>query len=85
MKEHAEQCVETYFELTAKLMSQLKQAGTPCIDAHQLKKEDCDVVNKLAPFWTQIVFKCSYLESSVRSAKLISLQNARNSVTLASD
>ena len=48
MKGHAEQCVERYCDLTKKPVSQLKQSGMPCIDDHQMKKDDFEVVGDLA-------------------------------------
>ena len=55
-----------------KSVSQLKQSVTPCIDDHQLKKEDFDVVGELASVSAQIVFKCLYLARTSRPVKLMS-------------
>ena len=61
MKGRAEQCVERYCELAQTPMSQLKQAATFCIEDHQSKEKDVDIVGELASVCAQIVRKCFYL------------------------
>ena len=47
MKGHAEQCVQRHCEMVKKSVSHPKQVETQCIDDHQLKKNDFEVVGEL--------------------------------------
>ena len=64
VKGHAEHCVERHGELANKCVSQLKQAATPCIDDHHLKKEGVEVVGALTSVRAQIVLSRLYQAST---------------------
>ena len=61
MEGHARKCVERYCELANKKMEQPWKVSHPCLDAHQIKKEE--LVNKgaLPEVCSHIVSKCLYL------------------------
>ena len=40
MKGHAQKCVEKYFELMNKKTEQLYKVSSPCLNFHQLQKEE---------------------------------------------
>ena len=58
---HAKKCVERYCELANKTTQQLYKVATPCMDDHQLKKEENESVGELSTVCSQIVLKCLYL------------------------
>ena len=55
MKGQSKQCLEQFCELAEKSVSQLKQAETPCINGHQLEKDDVEVVGELPLACAEIV------------------------------
>ena len=57
MAGHAHRCVERYCELANKNIEQLYKVSTPCIDNHQLKKEELETEGELSNFCSQIVIK----------------------------
>ena len=61
MEGHAIQCVERYCELANRTPASLKPTETPCIDDHQIKPEDFEVVGELASICARVVLKCLYL------------------------
>ena len=61
MKGHAKHCVVRHCELAPKKVSQLKQAATLCIDDHQSKSADSDIVGELATVCAHIVIRCLYI------------------------
>ena len=61
---------ERYCEFARKLVSQLEQAALPCIDDHQLKKEDFDVVRVFTSACAQKGLQCLELARIGRSDKL---------------
>ena len=79
-----------YCELANEKTEQLYKVSTPCIDDHNLKKEDLETVGKLSEVCSQIVLKCSYLARIGRpdiqwsSNKLPrAVSNGREHVTIA--
>ena len=44
MEGHSKKCVERYCELANKTMKQLYKVATPCIDEHQFREEDLDLL-----------------------------------------
>ena len=67
MTGRADLCVERLCESAPKPASQLQQAETLCIDDHQLKKEDFDVVVEHASVCAQIVQTCLCIASGGRA------------------
>ena len=61
MEGHAKKCVERHCELANKTTQQLHKVSTPCIDAHQFKKEELKSVGELSEVCSQNVLKCLYL------------------------
>ena len=55
--------LKRYCELAKKSVSKLEQAGTPCSDDHELKKNVFEVVGELALVCAQIVLTCLYFAS----------------------
>ena len=44
MEGHAKKCVERYCELANKTTQQLYKVTTPCLDDHQFKEEELDLL-----------------------------------------
>ena len=59
---HAQKtCVERYCEVANKKTKQLYKVSSPCLDDHQIKKEELESVGEFSKVCTQIVLKCLYL------------------------
>ena len=57
MEGHAKKCVERHCELPNKKTEQLYKISNPCLDDHQIKKEEFESVGELSQVISQIVFK----------------------------
>ena len=58
---HARKRVERYCELANKKVEQLFTVSHPCLDDHQVSKEELKSVGDLSEVCSQIVLKCWYL------------------------
>ena len=65
MKGHAEKSVERYCELAHKSVEQLSEVCTPCMDDHQLTKDDFEIVRELADVCPQLGTNVFTLHESV--------------------
>ena len=61
MEAHARKCVERYCELANKKMEQLYKVSSPCLDDHQIKKEELENKGELSEVCAHNVLKCLYL------------------------
>ena len=64
---HAKKCVKRYCEFSIQATQQFYKVATPCMDDHQLKKEEMGFVGELSIVLSQIVLKCMYLARIGRS------------------
>ena len=55
MKGHARKCVERYCELANKKTEQLFKVSHPCLDDHQIKKEEMEKKGELSEVCSYIV------------------------------
>ena len=60
-------CVERYCELAKKKnqQEQLYKVSSPCLDDHQIKKEELESVGELSQVCSQIVLKCLCVQSTI--------------------
>ena len=61
MEGHARKCVERYFELANKKTEQLYKVSHPCLNDHQMKKEELENNGELSEVCSHVVSKCLYL------------------------
>ena len=61
MEGHARKCVERYCELANKKAEQLFRVSSPCLDDHQMKKEELENKGELSEVCSRISLKCFYL------------------------
>ena len=61
MEGHARKCVERYCELANKKTEQLYKVSSPCLDDHQMKKEELENKGELPEVCSHIVLRCLYL------------------------
>ena len=52
---HARKCVERYFELANKKTEQFHKVSSPCLDDHQIKKEDSENTGELSQVCSHIL------------------------------
>ena len=81
MKGHAQQCVERCCELAHKTVDQLQNVSTPCLDDHQIKPKDLEIVGELSEVCSQIVSKCLYFTRLGRPDLLWTVRYLGRSVT----
>ena len=55
MEGHAQKCVNRYYELARNTVDQLQKVSTPCLDYHQEKSEELEIVGVVRETWSQIV------------------------------
>ena len=58
MEGHAKKCAERYCELANKKTEQWFTVSTPCLDDHNVKKEELETVGELPDVCSRIVLKC---------------------------
>ena len=80
MEGHAEICVERFCQLAKKDMSTLQQVATPCIDDHQIPREDYETTGEFSAVCVQIVLKYLYLARIGRPDLLWSVSTLARSV-----
>ena len=80
MEGHAPTCVERYCELTNKKVEQLYKVSSPCLDDHQFKQEELELVGELSEVCSHIVLKCLYLARISRPDILWSVNTLARSV-----
>ena len=68
--------VEMYCELTNKKTEQLYTVSTPCLDDHNWKKDNLEVVGEMPNMCSQFVFKCMSKTTRMRRT------NSRRSISL---
>ena len=76
MEGHARKCVERYCELANKKTKQLYKVSHPCLDDHQIKKEELNNKGELLEVCSYIVLKCLYLARIGRPDILWSVNKA---------
>ena len=81
MEGHAKQCVERYCEMANRTTQEIYKVATPCIDDHQLKKEEMRSVGELSNVCSQIDLKCLYLARIGRPDILWSVNKLARAVT----
>ena len=81
MESNAKKCVERYCELANKTTQQLYKVATPCIDDHQIKKEEMGSVGELSKLCSQIVVKYLYLARIGRPDFLWSVNKLARAIT----
>ena len=81
MEAHARKCVERYCELANKKMEQLYKVSSPCLDDHQIKKEELENKGELSEVCAHNVLKCLYLARIGRPDILWSVNKLARSVT----
>ena len=81
MEGHARKCVERYCELANKKTEQLVKVSHPCLDDHQIKKEELENKGELSEVCSHIVLKCLYLARIGRPDILWSVNKLARSVT----
>ena len=74
-------CVERYCELANKKTEQLFKVSNPCLDDHQIKKEELEHRGEMSEVCSHIVLKCLYLARIDRADILWSVNNLARSVT----
>ena len=74
MEGHARKCMERYCELANKKTEQLYKVFSPCLDDHQIKKEELENKGALSEVCSNIVLKCLYLARIGRLDILWSVQ-----------
>ena len=77
----AQKCVERYCELANKETEQLYKLSTPCLDDHNIKKEELETVGELSHVSSQIVLMCLYLARIGRPDTLWSVNKVARAVT----
>ena len=80
MEGHAQKCVEGYCELANKKVEQLYKVSNPCLDDHQIKKEELESVGELSEVCSQMVLTCLYLARIGRPDILWSVNKLARSV-----
>ena len=65
-EEHERKCVERHCALANENIEQFYKVSTPCIDDHQLKKEEWDTVEELSEVCSQVALRFLYLARSGR-------------------
>ena len=78
---HARNCEERYCELANKKTEQLQKVSHPCLDYHQIKKEELENKGELSEVCSHIVLKCLYLVRIGRPDILWSVNKLARSVT----
>ena len=58
---HAKKCVEQYCEVANMKTEQLCKGSTPCLDDHNLKKEELETVGEWSKVCSQIVLKNEFM------------------------
>ena len=74
-------CVERCCELANKTTQQLYKRTTPCMDDHQFKEEENELVRELSTVCSRIVLKCLYLARIGRPDILWSVNKFARAVT----
>ena len=80
MEGHARQCVEQYCVLANKKVEHLLNVSSPCMDEHQFKKEDLELVGELFNVCSNIVLECLYHARIGRSDILWSVNKRAQTV-----
>ena len=80
-KEMLEKCMERYCELANKKTEQLHAVSHPCLDDHQIKKEELENKSALSEVCSHIVLKWFYLARIGRPDILWSVNKLARSVT----
>ena len=78
---HARNWVEPYCELANKKTEQLHKVSSPCLDDHQIKKEELENKSELSQVCFHVVLKCLYLARTGRPDILRSVTKLARSVT----
>ena len=81
MEEHAKKCVKWYCELANKNIEQVHKVSTRCIDDHQFKKEELEMVREFPKVCSPIALKRFYLERIGRPDILCSVNILARAVT----
>ena len=81
MEGHARKCVERYCELANKKVEQLYKVSSLCLDDHQFKQEELELVGELSKVYSQMVWKCLYLARIGRPDILWSVYKLARPVT----
>ena len=81
MEGHARKCVEWYCELANTKTEQLYKVSSPCLDDHQIRKEELENKCELSEVCFLIVLKCLYLARIGRPDILWSVKKLARSVT----
>ena len=81
MEGHARKCVERYCELANKKTEQFFKVSSPCLDDHQIKKEELEHKGELSEVCFHIVLKCLYLARIGRPDILWSVNKLARSIT----
>ena len=74
-------CVEKCCELEDKKTEQLYTVSTPCLDDHNIKKEEFETVGELSDVFSQVVLKCLYLAPIGRTDILWAVNKLARAVT----
>ena len=85
MEGHARKCVEQYCVSANKKTEQLFKVSHPCLDVHQIKKEELENKGDLSEVCPHIVFKCLYLARIGRPDILWSVNTQACDRTFTSD
>ena len=80
-KDMLEKCVERYCELANKKTEQQYEVSHPCLDDHQIKKEELENKGDLSEVCSHIVSKCLYLARIGRPDILWLVNKLARSVT----
>ena len=81
MEGHARKCVERYCELANKKAEQIFKVSSPCLDNHQFKLEELQLIRELSQVCSQIVLTCLYLARIGRQDILWSVNKLARAVT----
>ena len=81
MEGHEKKCVERYCELANKTTQKLYKVATPCMDDHQFKEEENELVGEFSTVSSQIVLKCMYLARFGRPDILWSVNQLVRAIT----
>ena len=84
MECRAQKCVERFCQLAHKTLDQNHEVSTPCLEDHQIKLEDLEVVGELSETCSHKVLKCKYLASIGRPAVSLEVDERQSIGRLAS-
>ena len=82
MEGHAQKCMERYRELANKKWTeQLYKVSSPCLDDHQIKKEELESIGEFSEVCPQFALKCLYVARIGRPDILWSVNKLARSIT----